>query len=290
MLITTFSCSSLPTNVDFPYDLRIANDHHILPHELAEISGLCIAGTDTLWCVEDEHGIIYQYGLAEQRIIRTVKFAKSGDFEGIARLDSTFFVLKSNGTIFKVDDNSTIQDKVPAIKIPTFLNDKNDTEGICYDQSNDQLLIVCKGRPGKKGEYKKMKTVYAFDLTRQQLNKKPYLILDVEEIDKLSGQNKSRSLYERFFSPGDRNITFNPSAIAIHPITQDIYVLSSIGNLIVVISRNGELLNAVSFESKVLKQPEGLAFSLAGDMYISNEGRGGKANIKVFSYHHIKSQ
>jgi uncharacterized protein YjiK len=34
----------------------------------------------------------------------------------------------------------------------------------------------------------------------------------------------------------------------------------------------------------LFKQPEGLAFDRRGNMYISNEGAGGDANVLLFNY------
>ena len=50
----------------------------------------------------DENGIIYCYGLEEEKVLSKVKFGKDGDYEDIAIMKNTAYVLKSNGHIYRV--------------------------------------------------------------------------------------------------------------------------------------------------------------------------------------------
>ena len=77
---------------------------------------------------------------------------------------------------------------------------------------------------------------------------------------------------------------FAPSALAIHPVTHDIYVISSAGKQLLVLSADGNIKESHQLTSKQFKQPEGMAFAANGDLYISNEGKGGEGNILLFPY------
>jgi len=87
-----------------------------------------------------------------------------------------------------------------------------------------------------------------------------------------------------FFDPKKGDVTFQPSEIAIHPITDEIYMISTVGKLMVVMNRAGIILHIQSLSEEIFKQPEGLCFFPNGDMYISDEGRAGSANILLFKY------
>ena len=51
-----------------------------------------------------------------------------------------------------------------------------------------------------------------------------------------------------------------------------------------VLDLNGNIQHIEPLDSDIFKQPEGIAFSGDGKkLYISNEGRGGTANILEFS-------
>ena len=81
-----------------------------------------------------------------------------------------------------------------------------------------------------------------------------------------------------------KNTSFQPSGIAIHPITNHIYMIATAGKLLVVLSPEGEILGVEELDKDELKQPEGITFDQQGNMYISNEARGGKGNIMLFNY------
>jgi uncharacterized protein YjiK len=76
----------------------------------------------------------------------------------------------------------------------------------------------------------------------------------------------------------------SPSAIAIHPKTRQLYVLSATSNLLLVADLNGKIINMVSLDKELFKQPEGITFTPDAKLYISNEGKKNPANIIGFEY------
>jgi uncharacterized protein YjiK len=73
-----------------------------------------------------------------------------------------------------------------------------------------------------------------------------------------------------------------PSATAINPVNNDLYILSSINQLLIVTDRNGKFKEVFSLDPAIYKQAEGIAFTTAGDMIISNEWHEtGLANILI---------
>ena len=46
--------------------------------------------------------------------------------------------------------------------------------------------------------------------------------------------------------------------------------------------RQGNILEIQEFDDKLFRQPEGICFSPSGDLFISNEGKGGKGYILGF--------
>jgi DNA-binding beta-propeller fold protein YncE len=72
--------------------------------------------------------------------------------------------------------------------------------------------------------------------------------------------------------------------LAIHPFTRDIYVIASVGKLLVVLNPEGKIKHVIKLPVSVFKQPEGIAFDSAGNLFITNEGRNGKGNILKFLY------
>jgi uncharacterized protein YjiK len=82
--------------------------------------------------------------------------------------------------------------------------------------------------------------------------------------------------------PNDQPL--KPSGAAIHPITGEMYILASANNLLLITTTDGTIKEIYPLSKKKFKQPEGICFSPEGDMFISNEARGGRANIMHLSY------
>lgn len=261
-----FGCSP---STKLPFDFNNPDESVKLPNSLHEISGIAFYRKNELACVQDEKGNIYFYDIQKDKLRAKLPFGKDKDYEGIAIVDDVLFVLCSNGVIYEVDGDS---ESKHANKYDTFLASRNDAEGLCYDQENNRLLVACKGKPGE-GIAKGMKAVYSFDLSKKELSEKPAFIIDPDSIQKYLVRSSGAK------SNDESPIRFEPSEICIDPFTANIYILASAGKIILVMSRTGQMLFAVRLDPEIYKQPEGLAFSQNGDLYISDEGRNGKANI-----------
>ena len=69
------------------------------------------------------------------------------------------------------------------------------------------------------------------------------------------------------------------SALAVDPLTQDLYILASAGNILVVLNQEYEIKAVTKLPAKIYAQPEGICFSATGDLFISNEGENKKPNF-----------
>jgi uncharacterized protein YjiK len=249
----------------FPYDLAEPDKSWKLADALYEISGLSYIDSQRLACVQDENGIIYIFNLISGKIEREIDFGDNGDYEGIEIIENDAWVLKSNGTLFKVKDY--LQTTLPNVKKhPTVLTDKNNAEGLAYDPVNKNLLIACKGDPfmdDRKGSG--YKAIYSFDLETKLIDTEPFLLIP-----------------EKIIKYYNSDATFKPSGIAIHPVTGNVYILGSVGKLLLVFSRMGEMLAVIHLNPKIFTQPEGICFSPDGTLYISNEGAGQEGTILRF--------
>ena len=150
------------------------------------------------------------------------------------------------------------------------------------------MLIACKGSPAiDKKIYDRKKAVYKFDLTEKEFISKPHFLINLDKIEEARYRNSftrfSVTLAKKLNIVSD-DMSFQPSGIAIHPITGQIYIISSVGKLLILLSRKGKILEVRNLDSKLFIQPEGICFSPDGDLYISNEGKEGKGNILTFNY------
>lgn len=272
------------------YELNQPNETFNLSDDLKEISGLGIndAG-DFLYAVQDEKGVIFKISKITGQVEDKFKFHKDGDYEGIEVVGQEIFVIKSTGTIYKVSKPGEKEQEME--KFNSFLSKENDVEGLAYDKKNHRLLLACKGVPATGESFEVIrykKVIYAFDIKESSLSPDPIFTIQLADIRTYLEAHKELNEYEKlctFFSAKKENLTFNPSAISIHPLTGDIYVLSSSGKVLMVLDEKGVIVNIEKLSKKVHAQPEGMIFDKDGTLYIANEGKKqGKPVLHRFDY------
>ena len=293
ILIFTFflfiSCSESPANhntsFSLPYDLNNPDEVYHLPKELKEISGISFFGENILACIQDEKGIVFLYDLEKKEIIGSKDFGKSGDYEDIAVSGSEAYILKSSGDLYYIKDLKA--DSLNAEKIESGLSGKYDGEGLFWDENEHVLLIACKGFAGEGLSGKK--AIYRYDPKKRELDNTPVYTIDLGEVDEFLSTGHlydvSRKIQKTIKI--DEGL-FKPSALAIHPFTNDIYILSSVNKLLVILNNQGDLQYVFPFDNENYLQPEGITFNKKGDLYISNEGNNGKPNILKVQYNETK--
>lgn len=257
---------------DFGYDLLEPDKKYFMGYSLEEISGLAYIREKELACIQDESGKLYIYNTKKKAVIQRIKFHKGGDYEGVEVIDRMAYVVKSNGDLFRVplDDG----DKPVVEKIKTPFSSKNNIEGLGYDALTGQLLFACKNDAGIKGRDVKGKAVYSFDPILEEVGDSILFTITKKDLKKfLVKMNRD-----------DKEISFQPSAIAMHPLEDDYYVLASSGKALIVVSRSLEIKQYIRLRPAVFNQPEGICFSPDGDMYVSNEGDGEDGYILKFKY------
>jgi len=277
-----------PAEDKFGYDLAAPSGRYKLPKYLEEISGLSYYGKGKIACVQDEKAFIYMLNLEKEKIVDKYDFGSDADYEDIAVVGKTAYILRNNGHIYRIKNFNKKDRKVK--KYNTELKEKNDTEGIAFDPTSNALLIACKGSPSIEKEqlYEGYKAIYKFDLEEEELIKTPHFLIDLERLDSYMDHNVFSRLSIKVAKKLrliESETSFKPSGIAIHPLEGNIYIISSVGKLLIILNRSGKVQDVKELDPKIFRQPEGICFSPAGDMYISNEGQGGKGYILKFKFH-----
>lgn len=256
------------------YNFNKPDAKYKLPYILEEISGMDYFSPGVIACVQDEDGKVFLYNHQKKEIVKTVRFASSGDYEGLAVNGNKIYVAESNGNIykFKITDSEK-PEKLKKYK--TKLKKNNDVEGLAFDHQFNKLIIACKGDAGLNGKEEKGRGFYYFDMDEHDVGDKPLFRITKSNI---------KNFLEQYidFEYETRRINFRPSAIAIHPISDYLYILASVGKLLLVTDRKGEIKASYPIDPRLMGQPEGICFSPNGDLYISSEGQGDKGYILKF--------
>ncbi len=243
------------------YDLASTDPKFIpLTSELREISGIVSTPEGRLFAHNDESSMVYEISSADGRIVKRFAAGKPAlrdDFEDIEFVAGTFYMVNSKGDIieFKEAGDGEYSD---IVKHKTPLSASYDVEGICYDDATNSLLLACKGFSGEQGSDDK--AVFSFSLADKNLSDKPRFVINSNEVGK----------------------DFSPSGIRKNPVTGTFYLISSTGNSIIELSKDGKLIGKSKLNGKVHEQPEGITFLPDNSLLISNEGKSGKGYIVIY--------
>ena len=235
----------------------------LLPKKLLEISGIAWLDADHFACVQDELGTVFLYNVRQNKIDQEIPFGPNGDYEGIAVVGQTIYVLRADGVLFGIENYSSGKRNVRMYK--TSLTKKQDSESLAYDKRNNRLLIAVKEVDDK--DTPDFKGIYAFNLTTKTMLRTPVYKIDLKDaiFDDLK-KNKAKN-------------SISPSDLGIHPIDGNLYILEGTKPKLLIMSPSGKMLSLYELDDTNFPQPEGLTFSPDGKLYISNEGNKKEGNI-----------
>ena len=123
------------------YNLSAPDRVYVLPQILKEISGITAIDGSSVACVQDERGIVFIHDINSNQTIRQFNFGSSGDYEDIARVGNTLYIVNSSEVLTEITDFKSV--KFKAENYMTGIPGK-DIEGLCYDKKNNRLLIAPK--------------------------------------------------------------------------------------------------------------------------------------------------
>lgn len=255
-------------NSTLPYDFLKPTKIIELDETLKEISGISVVGDTAVFCVQDELGAVFHVNLGDNSMSSVGRFTDIGDFEDLEVVGDSVVVLRSDGSLFSFDfvnfkgKSNQVMLNVPCMNL----------EGLFYDSKTKKFIVTCKEpslerRPSSEKQKKQEiamnaeqeRAVYSFD---KNTIVKPEKIFSVKI-------GEIRNLVNHLY--GMKVECFNPSAIAIHPITNETYILSSDQRMIAVY--NGTSLKSVFLlPPEDYYKPEGLDFLSNGDMILCSEG------------------
>ena len=245
-------------NEKLPYNFLKPDKTFEMPEILREISGLTMGSENMIYCIQDETGILFTFDTKQEKITDMLRFTDIGDFEDVAINGDLAYVLRSDGTIFSFNYKNFDGKATQTIAATNC----TDVEGLFFDRQKNRLFLACKTSPVNGNTDNRMiyemapdeirKTQTSFSISNNEINK-----MIAKKYPKLEQESNA---YQ-----------FNPSAIAVHPLTNEKYILSA-SNRLLAVYKNKKLINIFPLPSEIFYKPEGLAFSPDGGLFISNEG------------------
>ena len=140
------------------------------------------------------------------------KFGGRGDYEDIVYTDSAIYMLVSSGAIVKVDTRDSVMTTTDYV----LDGKKNEFESMYLDPKSHSLVLLCKDCQHEKDQ---VRNAYQFDFSKNTFNTIPIYTIQLS------------TLREMLNDPGAE---FKPSAAAINPQDGKLYVVASVGKLLLV--------------------------------------------------------
>ena len=231
-----------------------------LGEDLDEISGIWLDPSGSaLFAENDEEGRIYRVNPSTGKIYEHTTFNSGGDFEDLTRDGTNWYMMRSNGNLFRITGAFT--DSVKSETFKLHLPGYNNFEAACFVPADKKIYLVCKQCEADSGQ---RISIHAFNTVTSTYDPGPALTMVPDRT--LLPQEDSAEIIK-------------PSALAIHPVTGEWYLMASVNHLLIVAEPNGKWKKVYPLNKEWFKQPEGMSFAPNGDLYVSNEARSGTPNI-----------
>lgn len=235
----------------------------VLPKKLTEISGLAQGFGGRIFAVNDERAVIYEIDLASGDVRLIVKFVGSNgkvvksDIEGIAVLDELFYLLSSEGRLYKGKPNGL--DGITTVDsnyLDTGLSQLCELEGLSSFEG--MLFLVCKKNYLKKD--KGYLLIFQFD-------PKSEIIIEYLRVD-------FKDLHRKKIHPSGLAVTEN-----------EILLVAARQGLLIRLDKNGNFIGDMELDKKAHRQTEGIVVLDSSQLILADEGKskGGKITIYPFT-------
>jgi uncharacterized protein YjiK len=272
-----------PAPVDKPVDkpkqvAPVVTELLRLPKVLREVSGIAAIDAESLLCVQDEVGALFTVSLVGAAV-RSESFGAKGDYEALALVGSTPWVLRSDGVLLELVRVSEGWEVARTVQLPKRFTD---WEGLCRDEAGARLLVMPKDRVTDDKEQRDQRPVFAVDPVRGELLPEPVLVLRRKELIAAAAAG-GHALPTRTTDKGRERVELELacSELCVVPGKRELLVLSAVDHLLLRVDFEGRLLAVRLLDPELLPQPEGMTFLPDGRLVVASEGAGGRARLAV---------
>lgn len=263
----------------YVFDRPDASFH--LPKDLEEISGLALLDDGRLAAIQDEDGILFVIEPSSGEIAEEYEFGKKGDYEAIEVMNGEVYVLRSDGRLIVLDGVGDHAEERATFELD--LPKRCDAEGFRYDNRAERFLVSCKDEPGPGLEVEK--AIYAFSPDGERLHDEPAYVIDSRRLNASLSDHPVNEAVRSVLSDKVDLSGFKPSEIAFHPISGELFVLSSVRETIIALDADGNPTAFWALPGDLLNQPEGMVFLPNGDLFIASEaGNQDRAVLLRFNF------
>ncbi len=252
-----------------------------LPLGMSSLSAFSILDSANFVAIDEQTGNVVLIEEASGKLVGQLNLASSLRCTSLAVYDS-ILVLKDleENLHFLAPPYDSISE-ISNNNLPNEIKFKS----VCSHQTTKRLFIM--SNEVDKGDGIFSNYIYGFGLNTRKLKEKPLFEINSDEINEFAS-----SIYTTF-NTNDQNFIsennhFSPSSFAIHPKTNEIYVLSKNTKSIAVYDQFGNILNYINLNQTLANNPTDIEFNKNGDLFIVNNSLLNASIVKL-SWNKIKN-
>lgn len=250
------------------YTLEAASQQQwYLPPRLQEVSALAMTADQRLLAIDDELAVIYELDWQEGGLVKAFALgdpAVRGDFEGLAVVNDTVYLMQSDGDIYVAPEGQD-GERVDFVRYKSKVGDECEFEGLATDIRRNRLLLLCKGLH-KKADIEVL-SIYPWLLDEHKVDQSARIALPVHDI---SAALRTRRLH--------------PSGLAVDPATGHLLIVAARERALIELTAVGEFVAARRLPLAMRHpQAEGIEVAASGRIIIADEGGKGRARLSTYA-------
>jgi uncharacterized protein YjiK len=227
----------------------------VLPEQLRRVSGFDFINKTRVAFVHENTGSIFLFNLATRKLEKEIPFAPPGDYQSIAIVGSTAYVISADGRVLQI--RNFLSSKRSVTEFGTHLSARNNPTGIAYDKLSRRLIVCVKGIEDAGPSFR---GIYSYDLSTQKMGISPFIKISMA--DSVLNPANSRKLLQ----------LLQPSDLALQTPGEDLLISDAVKCQLIVVSVSGEVKKIYGFPREELIQPEGVRVTPSGELYIVSAG------------------
>jgi hypothetical protein len=237
-----------------------------LPTELNEVSGLAVAGPDSVFTHDDEFAIVYEFRLKDGHVMRAFALGEptlEGDFEGIATWVGQVFLVTSDGLIYSAYPGAN-GERVGYRVYDSGIGPRCEIEGLSQSPEPDELLLLCKRF--RNDDQEARLEIHRWHIGNDRAEPEPFLALPLETI-----------------IDEDELAEFRPSGLEFDPASGQIWIVSARDRAVLVLDRAGRFVERKHLNASRHPESEGITIMPDGRLVLADEGsRTREARLTVY--------
>ncbi len=246
-----------------------------LPLGVNAFTDFVLMDSTHLVCLDDQIGGVLVYNLISNKSQGYLPTGIDSKITEVTKIDSTIVLVDENMDLhflFPPYDSSSI--------VTESLREKSwISSGMCLHEQTKRLFFVAESDIENDVQNH---LIYTFNLNQRKMNERPLFDIKPEDIELFAISNNI-NLPTNPTEQADsiHYFTFKPDVIAVHPKTNEIYILSSANRSLAVYNQFGQVVNFTTLSEELFSQPKAMTFFPNGDLLLTNSDLKNPSVVRV---------